>query len=155
VLTGLERLSAGTGGVAIQVLPKSVRLGQPLSLEITPSTDGTLRIWTVDDAPDAKLSLLFPNARDRNDQVRAGQPMKLPRDSNWRIIAQPPKGRSWMIAVLTPPGVAPPPLTPQSLASAARAIADGQAGKLFGLPDCGATPQACVLSIKAADFEIR
>ncbi|MBI5258909.1 MAG: DUF4384 domain-containing protein [Burkholderiales bacterium] len=167
VLEGLARLSSQPGGLVLRVSPASVKVGQAIALDITAAQSGLLQVMAVDESPSAKLTLAFPNERDRNNRIQGGQALRLPRPATWGIVAQPPTGRSWMVAVVSSEAL--PSTSPLhqgvSLAEAVRAFAEGQPLRLLGLASCvnGSTPggtgsgAACpkTLSIQPADFIIR
>lgn len=163
VLEGLAKLSSAPGGVALRVSPASAKLGDAITLDINPSSDGVLQILSVDDSPTAKLAVAFPNAEDSNNRVKGGKALQLPRRPVWDIVARPPKGRSWMIAVVSSEPIKLPAnlRTGLSLKDAVRAFAEGQPHRLLGVPECTAGNPAgspgCpkTLSIQPADFIIR
>ncbi|WP_395698972.1 protein kinase domain-containing protein [Aquabacterium sp.] len=159
VLDGLARLSTRGQGVVLRVSPAEARLGNAITLEVVPAADGVLQMLAVDDTPDGRLVSIFPNSHDSSNRVKAGQALKLPRRPQWDIVAQPPKGRSWMIAVLSPEPLKLPPSLKQGLAlkDAVRAFAEGQPLRLLGVSDCTSGGAGCpkTLSIQPADFIIR
>ncbi|HEX5392914.1 MAG TPA: DUF4384 domain-containing protein [Rhodocyclaceae bacterium] len=46
------------------------------------------------------FDLLFPNQLDRNNQIQAGETLKLPR-SSWQLTAQGPAGRDTLVAIVS------------------------------------------------------
>jgi len=158
VLDGLARLSATPQGLALRVTPAEAKLGDRLKFDVMPAHDGQLQLLAVDDTPDGKLTLVFPNALDGRNSVKAGQALALPRPS-WHIEARPPTGRSWMVAVLSDVPLKPPPALREGLTlqQAVQAFADGRAPGLLGVGDCTAGGPGCpkTLSIQPADFIIR
>jgi hypothetical protein len=163
VLDGLARLSSAPSGVALRVTPASAKLGDAITLNVTPASDGVVQILTVDDSPDAKLAAVFPNQLDSNNRVQAGKALQLPRRPRWDIVARPPVGRSWMIAVHSSEPIKLPGALRNGVAlkDAVRAFAEGQPLRLLGVAECTAGNPAgspgCPksLSIQPADFIIR
>lgn len=159
VLDGLARLSTQANGVVLRVTPAQAKLGDAITLDVVPAADGVLQMLAVDDTPDGQLVLIFPNGRDSNNRVKAGQALKLPRRSQWDIEARPPKGRSWMIAVLSAEPLKAPAALKQGLKlkDAVQAFAERQPLRLLGVSDCTGGSAGCpkTLSIQPADFIIR
>ena len=159
VLEGLAKLSSTPQGVALRISPEQVRVGEAISLDVRSRQDGLLYLLAVDEVGDAKLVQGFPNARDANNRIRAGKPVRLPRPSTWGLVAQPPTGRSWWIAVVSAePLPANSPLAQGvTLQQAVQAFAAQQPLRLLGVADCTAGAAGCpkTLSIQPADFIIR
>ena len=155
-MAGLMQLSAAPDGVSLRVVPAQLNLGQKFTLDLNARQGGVLRILTVDDQPDAKLSLIFPNPHDQRDAVAPGTAVKVPRTSQWSLVAQPPRGRAWMIAIVAPSAPSAGSFKPLSLQQAVQAFSDGQPQRLLGLPDCPAA-SACrsEVAVQAAEFTIR
>lgn len=149
---GLARLSGSTDGVSLRITPDHLRVGQPIVLDVVPAGSGTLHLLTVDDTPKARLSILYP-AAGASARVTGGRAVKLP-----DMVAQPPLGRTWVIAVHSEV-----PLKPDAeltrgigLPELVRAFAEGRAARLLGVSDCtdGGTQCPKTLSIRAAEFII-
>jgi len=166
VLDGLARLSTTPPAITLRVTPAEARIGQAITLELSARSDGVLQLLTVDDSPNARLQLLFPNHLDRNNRMRADTPLTLPRRPRWDLQAQPPRGRYWAIAVLSDQPLAPPKVLRDGLRlkDAVQAFAGGTPLTLLGVSDCtaasgaaAATGAGCpkTLSIQPADFIIR
>lgn len=166
VLGGLARLGNLPQGIGLRITPAEARLGQAVTMNLTPEHDGVLQVLFVDDQPDARLQLLFPNHLDRDNRLRAQQPLTLPRRRTWDMVARPPKGRAWIIAVASDAPLQTGRVM-QSGLSLKEALAAFQAGQplaLLGVSDCtpaagggAATGAGCpkTLSIQPADFIIR
>lgn len=77
----------------------ALRIGRDfLDLTITPQRDGFLYLVLL--GSDARsFYLLFPNALDMSNRVRAGQPVRLPRE-DWRIRAAGPAGINHLLVVV-------------------------------------------------------
>jgi len=158
VLDGLARLSTNGSAVQLKVLPERARIGDSFSLDVTPSSDGRLTILGVNDRPDGKLVLVFPNAADSSDRLHAGHALKLPRRPHWDLVAQAPTGRSYMVAVVTPASLKAPPALVEglSLQDAVAAFAAKRPLSLLGVADCTPGGAECPksLAIRSADFII-
>ena len=77
----------------------ALRIGRDfLELTVTPQRDGFLYLVLL--GSDARsFYLLFPNALDMSNRVRAGQPVRLPRE-DWRIRAAGPAGINHLLVVV-------------------------------------------------------
>ncbi len=77
----------------------ALRIGRDfLELTVTPQRDGFLYLVLL--GSDARsFYLLFPNALDMDNRVRAGQPVRLPRE-DWRIRAAGPAGINHLLVVV-------------------------------------------------------
>lgn len=158
VLEGLARLSSAAADVQLKVTPARLKVGRSFTLDVTPSADGRLQILGVNDRSDGRLTLVFPNAHDADDRLHAGRAMRLPRRQYWNLVAQPPTGRSYMVAVVTPVALkAPRPLRDGlSLKEAVAAFESGRPMSLLGVADCTPGGAECPksLAIRSADFII-
>lgn len=161
VVRGLARLGGRPDGVVLRITPDRQKLGGKMSLTLESPTDGRIRIFSVNDAPDARLEAFFPNAHDGDDRIRAGAPLRLPRLDRWDIVAQPPLGRGWMIAVMVPdqPGgdvATASNVRSISLREIVQAFRDGSPRSVLGLRDCASTAGDCAdgVAVHAAAFSI-
>lgn len=149
---GLARLSGSTDGVSLRITPDHLRVGQPIVLDVVPAGSGTLHLLTVDDTPKARLSILYP-AAGASARVTGGRAVKLP-----DMVAQPPLGRTWVIAVHSEVPLKPDAALTRGigLPELVRAFAEGRAARLLGVSDCtdGGTQCPKTLSIRAAEFII-
>lgn len=102
-----------------------LKIGQDtLDVSVTSSHDGYIYVVLLG-SDKSSFYLLFPNDRDRENQIKAGETVKLPRP-NWRIRAQGPAGLDRMLVVvseaereLAPPGARKAGPFVQSLSDAA------------------------------------
>jgi non-specific serine/threonine protein kinase len=149
---GLARLSGSTDGVSLRITPDHLRVGQPIVLDVVPAENGTLHLLTVDDTPKARLSILYP-AAGASARVTGGRAVKLP-----DMVAQPPLGRTWVIAVHSEVPIKPDAALVRGigLPDLVRAFAEGRAARLLGVSDCTDNGTQCpkTLSIRAAEFII-
>ncbi len=102
----------------------ALRIGRDfLELTVTPQRDGFLYLVLL--GSDARsFYLLFPNALDMDNRVRAGQPLRLPRE-DWRIRAAGPAGINHLLVVVAD--------TPRSLERLTRVKADARSPFTFTL----------------------
>ncbi len=131
------------------------------SFTISSSQGGYVYVLMVG-ADNADLVLLFPNAKDRDNRLRAGTPMDLPRPS-WRIVAGGPPGTDHLMAIVsdTPRDFAAAGIAPSgNFAVAARDVAQtryreyaGSAPLFAGKPACEAGRE-CSEAYGAAGFSI-
>lgn len=86
--------------VIIGAPSKVLRIGKDtLDLSVTSSHDGHVYIVLLG-SDNHSYYMLFPNERDRNNAIQAGQTLKLPRPE-WRIKAQGPVGTDRMLVVVS------------------------------------------------------
>ncbi|CAN7501332.1 caspase family protein [Pseudoduganella sp. LjRoot289] len=86
--------------VTIGAASKVLRIGKDaLDLSVTSSHDGHVYIVLLG-SDNHSYYMLFPNDRDRNNAILAGQTLKLPRPQ-WRITAQGPMGTDRMLVVVS------------------------------------------------------
>jgi hypothetical protein len=102
----------------------ALRIGRDfLELTVTPQRDGFLYLVLL--GSDARsFYLLFPNALDMSNRVRAGQPVRLPRE-DWRIRAAGPAGINHLMVVVAD--------TPRSLERLTRVKPDARSPFTFTL----------------------
>lgn len=102
-----------------------LKIGQDtLDVSVTSSHDGYIYVVLLG-SDKSSFYMLFPNDRDRENQIKAGETVKLPRPT-WRIRAQGPAGVDRMLVVvseaereLAPPGARKAGPFVQSLSDAA------------------------------------
>ena len=99
----LEEVHAQRDGqrrLGVELARARLRIGvDPLSLTVTPDRDGFLYIALA--GSDGKsLYLLYPNALDERNAVRAGVPVTLPAP-RWEIVANGPPGRNRLLVMVT------------------------------------------------------
>lgn len=107
---------------------RALRIGRDfLDLTITPPRDGFLYVVLLgSDA--SSFYLLFPNALDRDNRVRAGQPVRLPRE-DWRIRAAGPAGTNQLLVVVSD--------APRTLERLSRSKPDAKSPFTFALNTLG------------------
>jgi hypothetical protein len=107
---------------------RALRIGRDfLDLTITPPRDGFLYVVLLgSDA--SSFYLLFPNALDRDNRVRAGQPVRLPRE-DWRIRAAGPAGTNQLLVVVSD--------APRTLERLSRSKPDSKSPFTFALNTLG------------------
>jgi hypothetical protein len=108
----VTRAESAPGAVLLRPHASEVRIGGPVVLDVLPRRSGYLYIYHVG-TDGGGLSLLFPNASDRDNFVSG--PTRLPR-ADWRLSARGPQGVGHFLAVLTEQ-----PQDPQAQAAALRA----------------------------------
>lgn len=83
------------------------RIGQEaVELAVQSARAGYAYIFMVGTEDDGKgLTLLFPNERDMNNRIEAGQPLALPRQDKWRLMPGGPAGVDQLLLVVTPQAV--------------------------------------------------
>lgn len=85
----------------VQAVPSasSVKIGKdPLELTITTSHDGYLYVVMMG-SDEKSFYLLYPNALDRDNRIRARTAVRLPRP-HWQIVAAGPPGRDQLLVVV-------------------------------------------------------
>jgi hypothetical protein len=97
VMGQVTRAESAPGAVLLQPHASEVRIGGPVVLNVLPRRSGYLYVYHVG-TNGSGLSLLFPNATDRDNFVSG--PTQLPR-ANWRLTARGPQGVGHFLAVLT------------------------------------------------------
>ncbi len=107
---------------------RALRIGRDfLDLTITAPHDGFLYVVLLgSDA--SSFYLLFPNALDRDNRVRAGQPVRLPRE-DWRIRAAGPAGTNQLLVVVSD--------APRALERLSRSKPDAKSPFTFALNTLG------------------
>lgn len=101
VLDGLSRTVSAKPSQSFDVVPRTVSVGEQLDLSIRSPIDGFLYVFAADEPVDSRLTLLFPRNDDSDNRIVASVPMALPRRPAWDIVANPPLGKSWLLAVVT------------------------------------------------------
>jgi serine/threonine protein kinase len=161
VVHGLSQLGDRADGISLRITPERQKLGQRVALTLESPRDGHVRIFSVNDAPDARLEAFFPNAHDDDDRIRAGVPLNLPRLDRWDIVAQPPIGRGWMIAVRVSDRASADAVGAQvsqslALQDVVAAFREGAPRRVLGLRECSSAAVGCGgdVSIDVATFAI-
>lgn len=102
----------------------ALRIGRDfLELTVMPQRDGFLYLVLLG-SDTRSFYLLFPNALDMSNRVRAGQPVRLPRE-DWRIRAAGPAGINHLLVVVAD--------TPRSLERLTRVKPDARSPFTFTL----------------------
>lgn len=89
------------GALALKVdAPQTLKINtQNLQMKVLPPADGYLYVFQA--TGDGKAAyMLFPNLSDRDNRVRAGQPLDLPRAS-WPLVATGPEGENQLLVVFS------------------------------------------------------
>jgi serine/threonine protein kinase len=139
---------------------RKAKLHQEISLQIEPQADGFLYLLLLG-TEDTAIAILFPNTLDKNNSVKAGSRLKLPRVG--RLTAEPPAGINKLIAVLSPERLKLKPggfkldkasgLQQIPKADAQRAITDSGLGALLSPDRCLADGARCEFRYGASVFE--
>lgn len=98
-LSGME----SSEGQEIKVFSKSqkYKIGEEMHFEITSKTDGLLYVVYTSDK-DTSL-LLYPNKMSSSNKIKAGQTFMLPpKESEWKIQAAEPAGKSLLTFFIFP-----------------------------------------------------
>jgi hypothetical protein len=90
-----------TRNVDVTLNKSILRIGKDnLQLTINSSHDGYVYLVMV--GSDAQsFYLLFPNGKDGNNKIQAGQPMKLPRPFIWEIYPAGPAGTDHLLVMVS------------------------------------------------------
>lgn len=98
-LKAVSEKSAKTGVLKVE-MDSSIRInGSPLRAKVTPPHDGFLYLFFA--SADGKgLTMLFPNAQDKNNRVEGNKPFMLPRE-NWPLVSGGPAGNSKVLFVFS------------------------------------------------------
>lgn len=132
-----------------------------LSFSLTSEHAGFVYLLLLD-TTDGKLSLIFPNALDRDNRIAAGSPMSFPRDS-WSFTADAPAGE-WEVLVIVADnkrdyaglglqahdGIASAPLK-----EVERTLARLGPGSLAGALDCKKAETRCAADFGARHFKVK
>lgn len=148
--------------VGIGLANPQVRIGiDRLSFRVRSSAAGYLYVLML--GTDGHFYKLFPNAIDRDNRVRAGASIELPR-SGWRMTAGGPPGTNHLIAVVserprdfTASGlveVDPFAEFPPERAAQVAAGHRGSQSPFIGTPSCPDAGQPCSDAYGAASFTI-
>lgn len=86
--------------VQVKADKTSLKIGQDaLSLNVTSSHDGYVYLVLLG-SDKRSFYLLFPNGLDKENRVRAGQSLKIPR-KNWQVTASGPAGTDHLLVMVT------------------------------------------------------
>jgi hypothetical protein len=79
---------------------KSVlRIGRDaFDFNLTSSHDGNVYLLQIG-SDGSTFNILFPNSEDRNNTIRAGETLRLPRDG-WRLVSQGPPGKNQLLVIV-------------------------------------------------------
>lgn len=97
----LEALEPPGGGFEVTArLASRYRVGDDIRFSVTSSRTG--RLWIVQvDAADER-TVLFPNPQQRDNTIRAGQPLQIPpAHAKWGFDAAPPLGTNVVAFIVT------------------------------------------------------
>ena len=147
--------------VDVDVPDKRLQIGRDkFSFAIRSSHAGHVYIYTVGTEGN-DFHLLFPNARDRNNRIAAGEVLRLPRAS-WPIKAFGPPGTDHFVVMVSDAprdfgaaGLAdenPFPVFPVAQAARLQAAYTGKTALFAGTPACADAP--CAADYGAAAFTV-
>jgi hypothetical protein len=158
VVGGLARVSPAVGQLDFSISPSVARAGESLQVMASSATGGYLYLYSIDDHSGARAELLFPNTRDRNNQMLPGLGVQLPR-ANWQLELQPPVGRVWIVAVVTREPLNPATSTGERplLPAAVQAFAQRTPMRTLGWPACAVGSLGCpeALAVSTTEMTIR
>ncbi len=76
------------------------KIGEPIKLSITSERSGQLWVVAVD--PKDQIELIYPNHKDSNNHIRAGQKVSLPAaDAKWDFAVDGPAGPMLIAYIVT------------------------------------------------------
>jgi hypothetical protein len=94
----IVRLADGSQHVTVQAA-SSARIGKDkLTFTVTPSRSGFVYVFMTD--PTDQYTMLFPNERDENNRISAGETLILPR-STWPMVASAPVGPNQFLVIVS------------------------------------------------------
>jgi len=100
ILAQLHAQRDGMRQVQVSLASDKLRIGKDaLQLTITPQQDGYLYI-ALAGSDQKSLYLLYPNALEQNNAVKAGVALHLPAAS-WQITAMGPRGKDTLLVMIT------------------------------------------------------
>jgi hypothetical protein len=163
-VAALDAIVAGANParkVDVDVPDKRLQIGRDkFSFAIRSSHAGHVYIYTVG-TEGSDFHLLFPNARDRNNRIAAGEVLRLPRAS-WPIKAFGPPGTDHFVVMVSDAprdfgaaGLAddnPFPVFPVAQAARLQAAYTGKTALFAGTPACADMP--CAADYGAATFTV-
>jgi serine/threonine protein kinase len=163
-VAALDAIVAGANParkVEVEVPNRRLRIGRDkFAFAVRSSHAGHVYIYTVGTQGN-DFHLLFPNARDRNNRIGAGEVLHLPR-STWRIEAYGPPGTDHFVVMVSDAprdfgaaGLAnenPFPVFPVGQAARLQAAYTGKTPLFAGTPACTDAP--CPADYGAAAFTI-
>ena len=97
----LSRLDPAQSGFDITGKASTpVKLGERIEFEVTTPEPG--RVWVLSIDGDDKLDLIYPNAMQRDNQVKAGDTVRIPPEgADWGIEAVEPTGKNLVAFLVT------------------------------------------------------
>lgn len=95
-------LARASGAIEFRTDRTTYSVDEPISLELQTMHDGYLNLVEID--PNGDVVLLFPNAQQQNNFVKANTPFSLPGDvmNGFEFYAMEPTGTSRVVAIVTP-----------------------------------------------------
>jgi hypothetical protein len=85
--------------VTLTPTKSTLRIGKDaFDFSLTSSHDGNVYLLQVG-SDGSTFNILFPNTEDRNNAIRAGETLRLPRDS-WRLVSQGPAGKNQLLVIV-------------------------------------------------------
>ena len=86
--------------VQVKASQSRLRIGKdPVSIAVRSARAGYVYVAFAG-SDNQSLDLLFPNHKDQNNRIEAGQTLQLPR-ANWRITAAGPAGKDTVLVLVT------------------------------------------------------
>lgn len=98
-----EILQQASSSIKVEAAPQSDRVKikhDRIAMSIKSSVDGY--VYVLLRGSDGEFILLYPNNLDRNNRIKAGQTLNLPRTKVWNIQAAGPAGKDRFIAMVAP-----------------------------------------------------
>lgn len=154
----MARQSAGYTVTAQAESPRLRIDKDELHFSLRSSRDG--HVYVLLYGPDGVLSQIYPNAKARNNRIKANQPLKLPQ-ANWPLKASDPAGMEhFLVVVSAEPRTWAPLATGKDSyygflllpVSAPGATTAPGLHWLLGAPDCGRSD--CSAEYGAARFSV-
>ena len=97
----IHNLKASEGAFSVKIKGDArLETGDTIKISVKSKKEG--RLWVIQVDAEDTVSLLFPNKKDKDNRVAAGKWHRFPADdSNYRIVATKPLGKSTIAAIVT------------------------------------------------------
>ncbi len=161
-LERIAKLADPSIHVSVTLHSTTARIGRdPLQFQISSSRSGYAYVFLVD--PAGEYTMLFPNGRDHNNKIAAGQTLSLPRPRWSMLAADPPGPNRFLVLVSTAPrefsagGMKPAAdfsIFPEAAQRDAATQRTPQYSPFAGKPRCAAGTTDCPDDFGAATFTI-
>jgi serine/threonine protein kinase len=160
VLEGLSRTASATAGTSFELSKKSAEVGEAIDAIVRSEQGGYVYLFSVEDTPQGHFTVVFPNAFDNVNQIRAGATMRLPRRPIWDMQAMSPLGPSWFVVVVTSelvPGWRAASLAPVALEQSLAGFEASDPWAALGLQGCALAAGTCkaVRAVIPVRLEVR